>query len=184
MSVVTSVSTVVSKKLPPRLYRRSGGTLAAGDDLGALLDGVDDVRLGLLDRLYVDEWPDHRARLEPVGHLHRTCGLRKTLRKGVVDAVLHQNAVGAHTGMHALRYLEAIEPLTAISIPASSKTMNGALPPSSSKSFLTVPGHCCIRNLLTSVEPVEQGRHGGLTYILAFVILYVSPHVKKTLCPL
>src|SRR5713101_7061140 len=32
----------------------------------------------------------------------------------------------------ALRYFEAIAPLTAISISASSKTMNGALPPSSS----------------------------------------------------
>src|SRR5215467_5754896 len=31
----------------------------------------------------------------------------------------------------ALRYFEAIAPLTAISISASSKTMNGALPPSS-----------------------------------------------------
>jgi hypothetical protein len=54
-----------------------------------------------------------------------------------------------------LRYFEAIAPLTAISISASSKTMNGALPPSSSESFLTVPAHCSIRNLPTSVEPVK-----------------------------
>src|SRR6266404_3005791 len=53
----------------------------------------------------------------------------------------------------ALRYFEAIAPLTAISMSASSKTMNGALPPSSSDSFLTVPAHCCISNLPTSVEP-------------------------------
>jgi len=48
MSVVTSVST-------------------AGDDLGAFFDGAGDVRLDLLDRLHVDQGPDHRARLEPVG---------------------------------------------------------------------------------------------------------------------
>jgi len=35
----------------------------------------------------------------------------------------------------ALRYLLAIAPSTALSRSASSKTMNGALPPSSSESF-------------------------------------------------
>jgi len=38
---------------------------------------------------------------------------------------------------------------------ASSKTMKGALPPSSSESFFTVPAHCCISSLPTSVEPVK-----------------------------
>src|SRR6516164_2890089 len=55
----------------------------------------------------------------------------------------------------ALRYFEAIAPLTAISISASSKTMNGALPPSSIEVFLTVAAHCSISNLPTSVEPVK-----------------------------
>jgi len=41
-------------------------TFAAGDHLGALLDGIGDVRLDLLDRLHVAEGPDHRAGLEPV----------------------------------------------------------------------------------------------------------------------
>jgi hypothetical protein len=45
--------------------------------------------------------------------------------------------------------------LTAISISASSKTMNGALPPSSIEVFLTVAAHCSISNLPTSVEPVK-----------------------------
>src|ERR1700751_6314161 len=62
----------------------------------------------------------------------------------------------AHTQVWpALRYFEAIAPLTAISISASSKTMNGALPPSSIEVFLTVAAHCCISNLPTSVEPVK-----------------------------
>src|SRR6202043_409020 len=55
----------------------------------------------------------------------------------------------------ALRYLEAIAPLTAISISASSKTMNGALPPNSIEVFLTVAAHCSISNLPISVEPVK-----------------------------
>src|SRR5712671_3986858 len=55
----------------------------------------------------------------------------------------------------ALRYFEAIAPLTAISMSASSNTMKGALPPSSSETFLTVPAHCSISNLPVSVEPVK-----------------------------
>jgi hypothetical protein len=45
--------------------------------------------------------------------------------------------------------------LTAIWISAPAKTRNGALPPSSSDSLLTVPAHCSISNLPTWVEPVE-----------------------------
>src|SRR5215469_6289778 len=55
----------------------------------------------------------------------------------------------------ALRYFEAIAPLTAISRSASSKTINGALPPSSIEVFLTVPAHCSSSNLPISVEPVK-----------------------------
>src|SRR5580658_6930884 len=55
-----------------------------------------------------------------------------------------------------LRYLEAMAPSIAASKSASSKTMKGALPPSSSESFLTVPAHWAIRILPTSVEPVKE----------------------------
>src|ERR1700738_4187725 len=55
----------------------------------------------------------------------------------------------------AFLYFEAMAPLTAISMAASSKTMNGALPPNSNDNFLTVPAHCSISNLPTSVEPVK-----------------------------
>src|SRR5215469_14039474 len=48
-----------SKKVPPSALR-----LPPGDDLGAFLDGVGDVRLDLFDRLRFDEWPDHCARIE------------------------------------------------------------------------------------------------------------------------
>ena len=54
-----------------------------------------------------------------------------------------------------LRYLEATAPSTAASMPASSKTMKGALPPSSSEIFFTVEADCCISSLPISVEPVK-----------------------------
>ena len=51
--------------------------------------------------------------------------------------------------------LHIIAPATASSRSASSKTMNGALPPSSSETFFTWPAHWAIRSLPTSVEPVK-----------------------------
>src|SRR5512138_2192396 len=63
----------------------------------------------------------------------------------------------AHTQVcPALRYLLTIAPSTAESTSASSNTMNGALPPSSSDSSLIVGAHCCIRMRPTSVEPVND----------------------------
>jgi hypothetical protein len=61
ISVVTSVKTVGSKKLPPNLYVDGGGALAAGHHLGALVDGVGDVRLDFSCRLHVNQRPDHRV---------------------------------------------------------------------------------------------------------------------------
>ena len=43
----------------------------------------------------------------------------------------------------------------ALSISASLKTIKGALPPSSSESFLMSPAHCCMRMEPTRVEPVN-----------------------------
>ena len=54
------------------------------------------------------------------------------------------------------RYFDAIAPSTAASRSASSNTMNGALPPSSSDSFFTVAAHCAISTLPTSVDPVND----------------------------
>ena len=46
-------------------------------------------------------------------------------------------------------------PATVASKSASSKTMNGALPPSSMEVFFTVLAHCSKSSLPTSVEPVN-----------------------------
>jgi hypothetical protein len=63
----------------------------------------------------------------------------------------------AHTQVWpALRYLLTIAPSTALSMSASSKTMKGALPPSSRLSFLIVGAHCAARMRPTSVEPVND----------------------------
>ena len=55
-----------------------------------------------------------------------------------------------------LRYLLWMAPTTAASRSASSKTMKGALPPSSSDTFFTVAAHWAISCLPTSVEPVKE----------------------------
>ena len=65
-----------------------------------------------------------------------------------------------------LRYLHVTAPSTAASRSASSKTMKGALPPSSSDTFLTWPAHWAMRSLPTSVEPVKPSlRTSGLPVI-------------------
>ena len=61
------------------------------------------------------------------------------------------------------RNLQISAPATAASRSASSKTMNGALPPSSSETFFTCFAHCAIRSFPTSVEPVKPSlRTSGL----------------------
>ena len=63
----------------------------------------------------------------------------------------------AHTQVcPALRYFETMAPSTAASRSASSNTMNGALPPSSSDSFLTVSADWRNRIRPTSVDPVND----------------------------
>ena len=63
----------------------------------------------------------------------------------------------AHTHVcPVLRNFDAMAPRTAESISASSKTMNGALPPSSREIFFTVAAHCSINFLPISVEPVND----------------------------
>ena len=50
---------------------------------------------------------------------------------------------------------DAIAPSTATSTSASSKTISGAFPPSSSETFFTVPAHFATSSLPTAVEPVN-----------------------------
>jgi len=154
MSVVTSVSRVGSKKLPPCAARLPPvTTLAPFLTASAMCSSTFSTAFMSI------KGADHGTRLEPVGDLHRPGGLGKALRERVIDTVLHQDPVGADAGLADILILRGDRApclrrgklLTAISISASSKTMNGALPPSSSDNFLTVPAHCCIGNLPASV---------------------------------
>src|SRR6185437_6547998 len=81
----------------------------------------------------------------------------------------------------ALRYFEAMAPLTAASRSASSKTMKGALPPSSIEVFFTVAAHCAIKSLPISVEPVKVTlRTVGLDVISPPISLAVPVTQEKT----
>src|SRR5712672_2954502 len=106
MSVVTSVSTVGSKKLPPCSARWPPVTTWAPFLTASAMCASD-----LLDRLHIDQRPDHRTRLEPVGDLHRTGRLSEALGEGVIDAVLHQDAVGAHAGLAGVAIFRGDRPL-------------------------------------------------------------------------
>ena len=74
MSVVTSVSTVGSKKLPPCAAR-----LPPVTTLAPFLTASAMCASTFSTAFNVDERPDHRTRLEPVGDLHRNGGLRQSL---------------------------------------------------------------------------------------------------------
>ena len=68
--------------------------------------------------------------------------------------------------------LQAIAPSTALSRSASSKTMNGARPPSSIDTRLTVSAHCLSRILPISVEPVKESLR---TFLLVQSSLPIGP---------
>ena len=74
------------------------------------------------------------------------------------------------------RNFDAIAPVTAASRSASSKTMNGALPPSSSESFVTCVAHCAISFRPTAVEPVKlSARTTGLLVSVRPIVSASSP---------
>ena len=74
-----------------------------------------------------------------------------------------------------LRNFEAIAPLTAASRSASSNTMNGALPPSSSETFFSVSAAWRISNLPVRVEPVNDSLRTMLDACSAPPIATASP---------
>ena len=87
-----------SKKLPP-------SDLPPTHDLAALLDRVVDVLLHLGDGGLVDQRAGGDALLGAVAHLQLLHGLGQLLGEGVIDAVLHQHAVGADAGLAGVAVL-------------------------------------------------------------------------------
>src|SRR5205814_433780 len=69
----------------------------------------------------------------------------------------------------------AVAGAIAASRSASSNTMNGALPPSSSDSFFTVPAHCAMSFLPTAVEPVKVTLRTLVLEVISPPIAAASP---------
>src|SRR6266446_5000328 len=94
MSVVTSVSTVGSKKLPPWAARLPPvATLAPFFSASAMCASTFSTAFMSISG------PITAPGLEPVGDLHRAGGLGEALRRPVIEAVLHQDAIGADAGL-------------------------------------------------------------------------------------
>src|SRR5690242_3099486 len=79
----------------------------------------------------------------------------------------------AHTQVWpALRYFDTIAPSAAASRSASSNTMKGALPPSSSEIFLMVGATCFISKRPTSFEPVNDS-------LRTVALAHISPPIAR-----
>ena len=80
-----------------------------------------------------------------------------------------------------LRNLHSIAPATAWSRSASSKTMNGALPPSSSETFFTLCAHWAISSFPIPVEPVKPSlRTSGFEVISSPIGAALPVTTEKT----
>ena len=145
-------------------HRRLEETAAERDDDArraragrALRDRVVDVLLHFLDGRIVDERSmRRRPSSRPGAGFSFSTALDQPGRERVVDAACTSKRFAQTHVCPVLRYLDAIAPSAAASRSASSNTMNGALPPSSSESFFTVAAHCAISSLPTAVEPVNE----------------------------
>jgi hypothetical protein len=80
-----------------------GARLPPVDDLGALLDGVGDVGLDLLERLHVDQRPDHRTRLEAAVLGFPTAGQACYLKNTRAVVILPENDIQPTPGARPLR---------------------------------------------------------------------------------
>ena len=104
-----------------------------------------DVTEHLLHRGIVDQRPDRHLLVESVADDKARHLLRQPRGKLVVDLVLHEDAVRRHARLPGVAELAGHHALHRLSISASSKMMNGALPPSSRLSRFNVPADFSIR---------------------------------------
>ena len=72
---------------------------AAGQHLRSLGTGVGDMALDLVEALVVDDRPLLDPVFHAVAHFHRCCYLGQAASELVIDSVLHEDAVGADTGL-------------------------------------------------------------------------------------
>ena len=79
--------------------------LAAGDDFGALGDGIADVLLDLRHRGFVDQRTLHHAGIGAAANLEAAHFLGQPGGERVVNPVLNQDAIGAYAGLAAVAVL-------------------------------------------------------------------------------
>ncbi len=120
---------------------RPGRVAAAGDHL----------RAQRWHRQCSSTWPRLSSISGPVVTLSQAVAnaqffhrLLQLLGETVIHPVLDVQAVGADAGLPGVAELSTPAPSTALSRSASSKTINGALPPSSRETFLMSFAHCSI----------------------------------------
>src|SRR5690606_6367887 len=82
-----------------RAEHQTAEALPTDAQLSALGEGVLDMSLDLFDTFFLDHWADFGARHRAVTHLERTDALGKFVGKCVIDAALHQDAIGTDTGL-------------------------------------------------------------------------------------
>ena len=151
ISGVTSVITVGSKNLPPSACR-----LPPSDHLGALGDASATCSSTFSTAACRSADPgdarlECRCRPSASPPRRRASRRKRRRRRPAREMRLAQTQVWP-----VLRYLEAIAPSTAASRSASSKTMNGALPPSSMRDLLHRRRRTARMSILPiSVEPVK-----------------------------
>ena len=150
MSVVTSVSTVGSKNVPPSAWRLPPvTTLAPLATASAMCSSTFSTASMSISGPIVD------ARFEAVADLHRADCLGESLGEGVVDAVLHQDAVGADAGLAGVAVFRgdrALDRGIDIGVVEDDERRVAA---QFQRRFFTVAAHCAISNLPISVEPVK-----------------------------
>ena len=115
-TAASSVTEAAAAIASPPATRISAATRSAGSAArsltnsgseapGALRQGVVDMALDLLDRGPVDHRPDIDAGIGTRADLHRRDAGRELVGEAVIDAVLHQDAVGADAGLTAIAEL-------------------------------------------------------------------------------
>ena len=170
MAAVTSVSTVGSKNVPPSAWRLPPCTMRAplavasarcSSTLASALVSISGPwSVGPFSPSPTRSWATACTSLAVNASYTGACTSRRL----------------AHTHVcPVLRYLLAMAPATAASRSASSNTMNGALPPSSSDSFFTVPAHCAMSFLPTAVEPVNVTLRTLVLEVISPPIAAASP---------
>src|SRR2546430_86347 len=169
MAAVTSVSTVGSKNVPPSAWRLPPCTMRAplavasarccSTLASALASMSGPWSVGPFSPSPTRSWATACTSLAVNASYTGACTSRRL----------------AHTHVcPVLRYLLAMAPATAASRSASSNTMNGALPPSSSDSFFTVPALAFLR------EPFDEGSCvGDLALGLRERLALLSGHQRR-----